>query len=538
MGIGLVFFYSRVQEGGGFAERLAACFVEDEGQADRIQRANATGIAWWGGEDGPLTDGGSVSAVLSSLNVRQYKDSETGTTVIIPFLRDDLRPGAVSSTGDDEAEEAQPAVGAPWNETDASYIRVALQRWYCARLDNRHFKPGARLDASVDGERLTFKSMLPVFQIAQGLYNRTLSPVPTPDALDHVAPGAEVHVDDVGPLRAVVEDTTNVGRVAMARLTREQLGMSTPHNNPSPFLAIYGRDIVAPFTPVVGFMRAHGMVVRWDDRGDARGWSKGVPAQADTYLLGVFVPDGNRVLQANLRRRLKHNQVRLEAYLRSCEMADHHQWSDPAGITVVSRMRERVADRLRAFVSPPDSADGGAVPLLAARTIADALLPAGFGSDGRNGAPIAARPPTEPRGASGGLPSLEVSRVQHTRGKVEFDWRLTWAGKPAPCVLRLAVDSEARPLTLTAWKKDAPGAFPLAIVNSHASSDGTSLRCDIEAVEDGSAVAVRPAAKLRGSRTPSTVAGTMTIRISPPPGGAIQAILAVAPLQSGGSTVR
>ncbi|MBL8909281.1 MAG: hypothetical protein JNM17_01135, partial [Archangium sp.] len=376
VGCGLTLFYSRIREGKGYAERLAACLVEDEREADRFQDESATGVGWWGAKGGgPITDTPTVRKLLSKLGIAPFGENETGTAVFIPFLRNDLRP-----SGD-----------APWSSNDADFIRVALQRWYCIRLDNEHFASGAKLTARVDGRPVKRFDMLPLFKVTQALYLRAIGRT-GPDLLTLVAPTANAQVEPVVGVRTVVA-AKSVGTLAAVRLTPSDLKMTPPDNNPHPALAALGL-VPDGGAPLVAFIRRHGMIIRWDHRTDAKGWSKGVSIEEDKHAVALFVPT-QTALHEQLLRDLKWKEGTLDAYLRSCEMADHHQWTDPAGITVVSRIRSKVSDILRSYLTPvaPTMTTS---PLLAARELADRLLPRGFGSDGRHGPPAAEETPSGP----------------------------------------------------------------------------------------------------------------------------------------------
>lgn len=88
IGIGLVLYYSRIRSLDGFEERLVACLVENEVDDNRLQKESATGIAWWGDENGaPLTDSSKIGGLLHSIGVEPYSAEDTGTAIIIPFLR-------------------------------------------------------------------------------------------------------------------------------------------------------------------------------------------------------------------------------------------------------------------------------------------------------------------------------------------------------------------------------------------------------------------------------------------------------------------
>lgn len=519
VGCGLVFYYSRIRDGDRYSERLAACLVENEKSPRRLQRDTATGIAWWGGGDGPLLDDASIRKVLGVLDVTPFGESETGTCVIVPFLRDDLGPPA--QNGDDSEGDRPDAAPLPyWHTSYEAYIKVATQRWYGIRLNNRSYREGRPLEVSVGGERIS--QQLPLFQLAQHLYNscdgtRSQRVIPGPNGTQ-----INVHVDEIGNMRVAVEGATTVGRVASALVTPEQLGMANPTNAPSPHLCVSGRDNAGASHPLVAFLRGHGMVIRWDDRGDSRGWAKGCGTTTGSFLVAVVVPIGSLALHKKALLSLKHEDpepLLLEEYLRSCEKADHHQWSDPVRVTIVARMKERVAEKLKARVPQTGPTVATVTPFLAARTIADKLMPEGFGTDGRRGPGATPQgEPREPSSRSSKTPDFEVRGVRHREGGLSVDWELTWRTRRlAPASIDLLVDTEGRPLGADDWRRFELGQFPLQLRKSSAkpaaragaSTGDVSVKTTVFA--EGVGILISPSGELpKGVKTLS-VEGTAEI---------------------------
>ena len=536
MGIGLVFYYSRILEATGLhAERLAVCLVEDESSPERIQTANQTGIAWWGAaHGGPLTDPLEIASVLASLGVRPYAGTETGTSVVLPFLRSDLGP---ASLNDFDVESSGPVPVAQGESYDR-HIEGALQRWYGVRLDNPSFRGGPWLQATVGGRPIKRSQMLPVFQIAQTLFNVTGQ---TPQG---IPPELDIRIVDI-VLNGAVKGDTRVGRLAMVKLSVAQLKMTAPDNNASPFFAIYGRDSSAPFRPIIGFLRGPGMIVRWDDRGDSRGWSRGFSGFDQHYLIALFVPDAERPLHPRLLAKLGRESWTLEGYLRSCEMADHLQWTDPAGSTVVQRIKDKVGAAIKAFGIPPIAVKPVEPPLQAARALADSLLPRGFGADGRTGAPgRPPGPPPQPKGSGLAIPWLEVSRVDHTDTGVTMHWKLWWGSAKTSCMIVVQVDSERRPFTRAEWMTESLGEFPIVIddvalgpvtqderFSLHALGDKPSVFVDT--TENSSAVIV---GALGGSLEGYIAEGSLRLHLNHPSGMYIQPVLTTVLTRAGQDT--
>lgn len=527
MGAGLVIYYSRVRHGDGYQERLVASLVEDETRPDRLQRDTRTGIGWWGAESGlrPLTRTGQVHYFLRMLGIAPFADTETGTAIIIPFLRDDLLPA-------DEHDEDGALLRRPsWCSSYESYIRVALARWFGARLDNPKFATGPRLTAAVNGTAIRRRDMLPVFQTAQALYNRAVHGSPGPgDYLEsvNVAEDAVLH-RAVAP-RTVLAGAGPAGHVAAALLTAEQLGMGEPENRPDPGMCVFGRsDTTPPYRPLVTFMRRPGMCVCWEDSTESRGWAGGLAGVPDNrYLVAVFVPLHDRVLVPAERRAQAAAPVTLEAYLRSCERADHAAWHDVSGYRVIERIRSNCGRILREFGSRAAPATTVAPAIRMARNLADLVLPErGMGMDGRTGRPTPPGPSPDRGGGGRGragpsTPALDVLDVRYAAHGMEVHWSLAWGATDPDAVrqIMLRVDSESGPISMQDWQGDGLGTFPFRVV-------GAGLEPEAEAtVGIGSDEQGGVVLRLKGDRAPATVRGTLKIRFAPEAAGILRPLLA------------
>src|SRR5699024_6124211 len=124
--VGLVVYYSRIKlDDGSYESRLAACLVEDETQKDRLlpdHKGLRRGIAWWGqlhngNSTKPLTDENEIREILQSFNIEEFKENETGTTVIIPFIDSDLLIP--------KREDEQPLW---WYSSIEYHLTIAMQR--------------------------------------------------------------------------------------------------------------------------------------------------------------------------------------------------------------------------------------------------------------------------------------------------------------------------------------------------------------------------------------------------------------------------
>lgn len=521
VGVGLVLYYSRILLNNHFEERLVACLVENESDENRLQRDSATGIAWWGGEKGaPLTDSTRIAALLCSIGVQPYAGEDTGTAIVIPFLRTDLIPQTEEAVSEEPDDCARREPMPWWFKDYEPYMRVALQRWFCVRIDNLRFRGGAALVVSVNGQRLQTDRMQPVFQVLQALYNR-LDPLTcqgSEDYLDKCGGCATDVLNASVDLSKVFRRGTSAGRIIAVRLSAEQLRTTPPDNMPDPYRCIFGpQERVHRNRPLVAFMRGPGMIIRWDNSTDPKGWggSELLP-DGEGFLVGLFVPEKDRELNDNVREKLRNPELTLEAYLRSCERSDHHQWIDYTGLTIISRIRSKAGNAIDKFNAPVAARPQG-IALRAARNIADRLLPAGFGLDGRIPPVPADRSgggdlPGRRNGGTHRFPELEVIDVRYRDSEMCISWRLYWGKGQACRHIVLGVDSESGVISYEKWTKEGLGPFPLTIQKAVITDELSSQVPEILGI-DKMLLVVRP---WRSDMGGATVNGELTIRM---PGG-------------------
>ncbi|WP_439668433.1 ATP-binding protein [Cupriavidus necator] len=537
VGVGLVIYYSRILSNDGFEERLVACLVENESDDCRLQRNSATGIAWWGGEKGtPITESARIAALLRSIGVQPYAGEDTGTAIIIPFLKPNLIPlqEEVSSDEPDDNARREPL---PWWFRDyESYACVALQRWFCVRIDNPQFRGGPALAVSVNGQRLQTERMQPVFQVLQALYNRLDPETPRgrEDFLDKCSVGSTALLNKSIDLNRVFRAGTSAGRITAVRLTPEQLKMVEPENMPDPYRCIFSpQEQAQRDRPLVAFMRGPGMVIRWDNSNDPKGWGGSVLLPAgEGYLIGLFVPEKDRELKEDVRTKLRNPDQTLEAYLRSCERADHHQWVDHVGLTIISRIRGKAGNAIETFNAPVAAKPRG-ISLRAARNLADRLLPAGFGQDGRVAPVPPARPdrgdsPRRHNGRVHSFPDLDVTKVRYGENEMHICWRLQWGKGQASRQIALGVDSESGVISYDKWIEEGLGPFPLTIENAAITDELSSHVTDILNI-DRTLLVVRP---WRSDMDGATINGELTIRMPGRLAGNLRPVLHAAAVQT------
>ncbi len=465
VGIGLVLYYSRICQDGRYQSRLAACLVEDETGRNALlnEKGVRRGIAWWGKKDWPrnstipVDSEQEIAGILNIFGIPPYRDTETGTTVIIPWIR----PEALLN-------EAYPVNASrnsrpPWAGRVDSYLRTAVQRWYAPRLYNRRYGHGPYLRATVNGKPAG-QQMMPAFQAIQDLYRLAAGCDLEPGAL--LSPGDAV-IETIA-LRGPLEQGHTAGVLAFAKLSRSQLRMDPPDNEKSPYQQITNLgpadDSDGEQTgnaPVICYTRKPGMIVGYDMNGQ---WTRGMPRSGEgEYILGIFVLNSANTLKDIPAESGSQQKMSLEEYIRKGELADHSSWEDRSigghRPGIVTAIQKNVIRKVKGAYGgqtapPPDRKNIGL-----GRTLADLLLPPeNFGR--------AATPPPGPPGGGGGGggkagAGLRTSKCRYTGGGLEIPFELALTENP--CILQVQVITERKAYDADTWETEVEKRFPLEL---------------------------------------------------------------------------
>jgi len=462
LGIGLVIYYTRIQSADNkYEERLAATLVENEESQTAILPKDTgwnRGIAWWGqelerGKDStiPITDTAEIHTILEALHIEPFKDEETGTIVIIPFINEKL--SQIST-------EATP----PWWEASIeSYLKIAVQRWYAPRLNNPRYPYGKWLDFQINGESLKTEKMEPAFREIQYLYNKAANPLSKEEKKR--LEKNNVHIHDVnlrGIVKPSMDDRPNGGVVAFKKYTRKELGMVRPINALSPFEYINRENISDTMhSPIVTYVRKPGMLINYEVSSE---WCTNIEVNKDEYLLAIFVP--------NSFSRLTTNTIPLlEEYLRKSEEADHASWSniqiDGKSTRLVSSIKNSVRKALSSvFTQKEKKQDTSGTTMLAKKFGKILLPPRGYG-----------------RRFNGSSPSTPTSASSHTSSRKKDSFTIknqrydeasnlvaNFSLKISPKInktsIELIIQSETGIINSKDWENEKSGigtAFPIEI---------------------------------------------------------------------------
>lgn len=460
VGIGLVFFYSRIRVGSTFASRLAACLVEDE-TGDTIVDYGKNlkrGIAWWGEKERPradttvpLTKNRDIQEILEVFDIAPFKGPETGTSIIIPYIDESrLLEETLAKL---EKDAARPY----WTDSIEEYLTVSVQRWYAPRLSNTQYKYGAHLKASVNGNQIKPSEMLPLFRTVRDLYL--------------YATGAELDDDSLllaenvklckEPIRknSVLSKGNIIGYLAYAKLTAKNLKMLPPDNEASPYRQIDNAETGRENnSPIIMYTRRPGMIVNYDTT------EYGLFTPSDEYVLALFVPDS--LIKMTGKYKDSHgNPLTLEEYFRKGEKAEHAVWQD-SNITggnpgIITTLFKRTNDILKKEYTVKEKQTGETEKTGLSAKLADLLLPdSGFGTVPDWHVTPGNDPPSKPKVKKS---RIVISGGPYFRnGEIELEYQLYLKGKTTD--VSLNVLGERGSYNADDWETDDVGLkFPFEI---------------------------------------------------------------------------
>ncbi|MEB8068150.1 hypothetical protein [Mammaliicoccus fleurettii] len=328
IGIGVVLYYTRVKIEDSYEERLIGSLIESPKQEERLLQESERGIAWWGEYDEsgnkifPIIDSEKITEILNIFGIENYKNNETGTTIIIPYLK------AI-----DEDEKDNDIQVYPWERSVTDSINLAVQRWYSPRIWNEKYNlklNNSILDCRINGIGIVPElNMEPTFEIFRNLYTSALVNEPQKE---------NIKVEPIKLPRNPLENKKeSVGHIAFCEVSKEDMQMLPPNNKASGLAYIGLKDydkIKNNTSKVIAYSRKPGMIVEYciDDE-----WTpNGIIQDENSMVFGFFVPNSEENL---VKKYTELGYKNLESYLRSTENADHAKWEDADGIGIINRMK-------------------------------------------------------------------------------------------------------------------------------------------------------------------------------------------------------
>lgn len=429
VGAGIVIYYTRIDTTNGYEERLVASLIESPKKGNQILSQSDRGIAWWGtySDDNserllPITDTKLIEEILKKFEIERYKNEETGTSIIIPFIRNEYDKSLNFET---ELE----------NE-----IKLAIQRWYAPRIYNHEYARkfnAAYLVCSVNDIEINKYNIEPTFEIFQKLYISSL----IGKNINEKIITEEVKLP-VSPLNNKQEP---VGYVSFIEVSKEDLKINPPYNKDSALKYLNLEHIKDENhnAKVMAYCRKPGMIVEYATTSD---WLPTAPIQRENHLLfAFFVPNSNEELNE------KHKSMGykdLESYLRSTENADHANWLDTDKVSIVDRIKKYSKSKIESsFISEEDKKNTTATSALS-RKFGRLLPPRGYGKIGTEPT-IHKKPPVE---RNRKVDVTLISSNPLTKDKVEIEF-IIHMKKNSKCKIFLQVLAQDQRIDFIQWNK-------------------------------------------------------------------------------------
>src|SRR5699024_8690380 len=184
----------------------------------------------------PITNKDEIHGILRVLGVEPYKNNETGTTVLIPFI-DEKR----INSHDIAYEENEKTARNWWEDSLSERIEMAIQKWYGIRILNKDYqdKYGPYLNISINGKPFLPKDFQTIFQKLRELYSYALRSENDPK-IGNQADGFWVKTIQINRMALSKSSQKIVGDLAFTTLNKEELSMLAPDNEPHP-LSLFGQ---------------------------------------------------------------------------------------------------------------------------------------------------------------------------------------------------------------------------------------------------------------------------------------------------------
>lgn len=469
VGIGIVIFYSRIRTDNGYESRLIVTLVEDESKKNydgsdatilNHLEPNSAGKAWWGIRDGedllPISDDEFINPLLDTFGLKPFKEDETGTSVIIPYIDPPKLLGDIIPADAEIESGIREHFETIWTSTLADYLKLAIQRWYAPKIHNRElpiFSDKKWLLASVNNTSIRKQDMLPFFQLVQELYTAAIAKTYGTEYQSKWLPQIQCLAINI---QRYFEGSLTSGYVAAIKVSREELhgtqNVLSPYVYIGKFEAEGGKN-----EPIVMYAREPGMVIDYSVTGP---WVKGIslPENPEEFLFAFYMPTTSKILKKDLPAS-EYAGMSLGEYLRACEASDHMGWDDPARMQIVTRIQKNTVNQIENKIVKSAETKVEATASKLAAKLGRTLLPrVGYGKKRR-----------EPGGGGGGgsgkLKNIEfeVFTMAISGCELEIPFKLKLAHGKKTADIELVVASEGGWITPSSWQNDIGTAFPATI---------------------------------------------------------------------------
>lgn len=471
VGIGIVIFYSRIKnENAAYEDRLIITLVEDEGKVDsngvdatilNALEPLSAGKAWWGIREGedllPLRDMDLIQPVLDVFGVKPFKVNETGTSIIIPYLKTkELLDGIIPVESDIRPDVREHFVSV-WASSVSSYLRLAIQKWYSPKIHNReltNFCANKWLLVSVDNVPIRKQDMLPFFRLAQELYTTALGKSYSYDYESQEFSGIVTLPVNI---RSYFDTGMTSGFVSVIRITKEELSANENVLSPYDYIGKFEAD-GGLNEPIMMFARDPGMIIDYAVTG---AWVKNLtpPDSPDEFIFAFYVPTTEKKIKANLAVP-EYAGMPLGVYLRECEASDHMGWVDPVKMEIVHRIQKNAINAISGHIKKSSVVNVDATASKLANRLGKNLLPKiGYGKKSSSGGG---------NGSGGGGTKINninllINSMTIRGNEAEMNFVLKLSHNKKEAELSLMIASEAGWIDAKSWKEDIGTEFPVVM---------------------------------------------------------------------------
>ena len=466
VGIGIVIFYSKIKTDTGYDSRLIITLVEDEGKKDaegnditilNSLEPQSAGKAWWGirvGEDLlPLQDMEFIKSVLDVFGLRPFKDNETGTSIIIPYLKtEDLLNGIIPADAEIEAS-AKEHFSTVWTATIADYLKLSIQKWYAPKIHNRElptFCAQKWLLVSVNSTPIRKQDMLPLFNLVQELYTTSIAKTYGYDYKSTFFSGIVCLPVNI---RGYFDGMTS-GYVSVIKISKQELNGTQNLLSPYDYIGKFEAD-GGLNEPVVMYSRDPGMIIDYSITGP---WVKNItpPESPNDFVFAFYFPITHKALKQDLPAP-EYAGMLLGEYLRDCEASDHMGWNDPVKMQIVQRIQKNTVNQICGHLKKSEQVNVDATASKLAGRLGRSLLPrVGYGkkSSGSDGA----------GGSGGGTKinniALEISSSTIHDNALEMNYEIQLMHGKKDAIISLMIASEGGWIDPESWRDEIGTDFP------------------------------------------------------------------------------
>lgn len=462
VGIGLVIFYSQIKTSTGYESRLIVSLIEHENSEDAILtkvKEDSVGRAWWGREDPddetellPITDIEEIKQILDIFGVDLFRESETGTSIIIPYIeKKKLMEGIFPEhcgISDDVIAMCS------FKDDIVEYTKLAIQKWYAPKIFNKNlakYSTQKWLAVRVNDVPIRDTDMRSLFQLVQELYTSALSANKLGKQEYNSQKFSGIKSVNV-PSKKVQGD--RAGFVSTVIVRTADFGTSGGIIPPQAYLRLFGA--LTKNDPIVMYARAAGMVLDYKIDGK---WTKGLmkPEGEDELLISFFVPDCSLKLKEDATLG-EYAGLSLGNYLRKCEKSDHMSWNDPASLTIVTNIASQTTSKINDCYREKSASESEGTASKLAGKLGRRLLPTlnyGKKSGGSGGT----------GGTGGNINNLECkfTQTQISADSMTIEFELKFMNIRKQAFIGVFVESEVGLMDAKTWEDGIGTPFPIQI---------------------------------------------------------------------------